>query len=105
MIRIGSRRTLPTSVLAAALVATFLVSIEGVSEARLTAPSLSTAASAGVRESSAERRSLPELAHERICHISRHPRDGMPASEHACPLVVASGAGSSAPAALARASD
>jgi hypothetical protein len=25
----------------------------------------------------------------RVCHISRHPRDGVPASEHACPLIVA----------------
>lgn len=28
-------------------------------------------------------------AHIRICHISRHPRDGVPAEEHACPLLVA----------------
>ena len=25
----------------------------------------------------------------RICHISRHPRDGMPPEEHACPLFIA----------------
>jgi hypothetical protein len=25
----------------------------------------------------------------RVCHISRHPRDGMPSEEHACPLLVA----------------
>jgi hypothetical protein len=25
----------------------------------------------------------------RICHISRHPRDGVPAEEHACPLLIA----------------
>jgi hypothetical protein len=27
--------------------------------------------------------------HIRICHISRHPRDGVPAEEHACPLLIA----------------
>jgi hypothetical protein len=34
----------------------------------------------------------------RICHISRHPRDGVPAEEHACPLFIAE----AAPAAAAR---
>jgi hypothetical protein len=28
----------------------------------------------------------------RICHISRHPRDGVPAEEHACPLFIADAA-------------
>jgi hypothetical protein len=28
-------------------------------------------------------------AHVRICHISRHPRDGVPAEVHACPLLIA----------------
>ena len=29
------------------------------------------------------------LARARVCHISRHPRDGLRASEHACPLLFA----------------
>jgi hypothetical protein len=28
--------------------------------------------------------------HAGVCHISRHPRDGVPASVHACPLAFAS---------------
>lgn len=40
-------------------------------------------------------------AHARVCHISRHPRDGMPASEHACPLFVADTSTPSAGAARA----
>ena len=40
-------------------------------------------------------------ARVRVCHISRHPRDGMPASEHACPLFVAEVSAPSAPAARA----
>jgi hypothetical protein len=34
----------------------------------------------------------------RVCHISRHPRDGMPPEEHACPLFIAEAAPAAAPA-------
>jgi len=33
-----------------------------------------------------------ELARMPVCHISRHPLDGLRVSEHACPLLVADAA-------------
>jgi hypothetical protein len=76
-----------------------LVSFEGVSYARTTSQSLRTtletsaAASAGsartTEVSVVHTTSEDGVARIRICHISKHPRDGVPATEHACPLIIA----------------
>jgi hypothetical protein len=93
MIRLASLRT-HCKVLVAV---TCLVSAEGLSYARTTAQPLRaqteapTAQSANVHDIAATVHPTigDEFARIRICHISRHPRDGMPAEEHACPLVIA----------------
>jgi hypothetical protein len=84
-----------------------LASWEGVSQARTTAEPLrgTIGASAGaLSDAAADQRNLAdrsvafdELVRVRICHISRHPRDGIPAAEHACPLVIADASGVVAP--------
>jgi hypothetical protein len=76
-----------------------LVSFEGVSYARTTSQPLRTtsetsaavsAGSAGTKEASViHAPSEDGVARIRICHISKHPRDGVPATEHACPLIIA----------------
>jgi hypothetical protein len=79
-----------------------LLSFEGVSYARTTAQPLravTEAAAAGDSkaadiasakdESVIHSTSGDEFARIRICHISKHPRDGVPATEHACPLIIA----------------
>jgi hypothetical protein len=63
-----------------------LVSWEGISHARTTGQPLRTATEAA---RVAQPTIVDELARIRVCHISRHPRDGVPATEHACPLVIA----------------
>jgi len=79
-----------------------LLAMEGVSAAK-TQGALIAAGEQAAADSSATAASvvsalpLPDpgvvsraaVARVRICHISRHPRDGMPASEHACPLFIA----------------
>jgi len=100
MTRFTSFRT-PRLLVAVAL----LVSFEGVSYARTSAQPLratiETAAVDGKSSGVVNSDEAPavvrptivnELARIRICHISRHPRDGAPATEHACPLVVADAA-------------
>jgi len=89
-----------------------LLSFEGTSYARTTAQPLLVAHEAPAAQGTKSSGELPdasvairpietEIARIRICHISRHPRDGMPAAEHACPLVVADAAEVLAPAAVA----
>ncbi|HXW33734.1 MAG TPA: hypothetical protein VEJ87_04085 [Acidimicrobiales bacterium] len=83
-------------------VAALLVSFEGVSQARTTAeplagreaPAAESPRAPGNVPDAAQMAARPTrvetgIARIRICHISRHPRDGVPATEHACPLVVA----------------
>lgn len=69
--------------------AALLVSLEGVSYARTTAQPLRAATEA---QRASQVTIVDELARVRVCHISRHPRDGVPATEHACPLVIADAA-------------
>jgi hypothetical protein len=79
-----------------------LISFEGVSYARTTAQPLravteasaaadgKAAGTASAKDGSAiHSASGDEFARIRICHISKHPRDGVPATEHACPLIIA----------------
>jgi hypothetical protein len=91
-----------------ALVAVFAV--EGTAAARTALPGHATAQRAEdevtveiVRESALERiavfaevdRAGRSGGHARIdlCHISRHPRDGLPPEQHACPLFIAAAGG------------
>jgi hypothetical protein len=109
MIRLSSLRTHCKLFVAVA----FLVSAEGVSFARTTAQPLRaqteapTARSANVHDVAAAVHPTIgyEFARIRICHISRHPRDGVPAEEHACPLVIAYVADGLSSAARALAAD
>jgi|HubBroStandDraft_6_1064221.scaffolds.fasta_scaffold670370_2 hypothetical protein len=109
MIRLSSLRTHCKLFVAVA----FLVSAEGVSFARTTAQPMRaqteapTARSANVHDVAATVHPTigDEFARIRICHISRHPRDGVPAEEHACPLVIAYVADGLSSAARALAAD
>jgi|SRR5579863_1490563 hypothetical protein len=69
--------------------AALLMSLEGVSHARTTREPIRTVTEAP-RVSPVT--IVDELARVRVCHISRHPRDGVPATGHACPLVIADAA-------------
>jgi len=90
-----------------------LIACEGTSAAKTQAPSLQShhdasaaaaSANTSVSSTSGVETSKPEAAtfaanrvlvnselaaRIRICHISHHPLDGVPAEEHACPLFIA----------------
>jgi hypothetical protein len=79
-----------------------VLSMQGVAGARTTGPTLSEQVEAyapttqSVVDATAKGDALGDvtqarLSPTRVCHISRHPRDGIPASIHACPLVFAAG--------------
>jgi hypothetical protein len=62
------------------------------SASQVTSPSAAPVTAAATSASDREFANFvngPLAARIRICHISRHPRDGMPAEEHACPLFIA----------------
>jgi hypothetical protein len=102
MSRFTSLRT-PGQLLVAVAV---LVSWEGLSYARTTTQPLratieanaTEAKSAGSNPDAVVQPTIADpVARARVCHISRHPRDGVPATEHACPLVVADATDAVAP--------
>jgi hypothetical protein len=86
MSRIATLRT-PCKLFVAVAFLASAASFEGVSNARTTAQPLrvqTETPAAAVHSSTGD-----VATRIRICHISKHPRDGMPAEEHACPLVIA----------------
>jgi hypothetical protein len=86
MSRTATLRT-PCKLFVAVVFLASAASLEGVSSARTTAQPLRAQSET---PAAAVHSTVGDVATRiRICHISKHPRDGMPAEEHACPLVIA----------------